>query len=191
MDWKPTLGSYLRVLPGRNGVPLSYIIRPETNRVEIDSDNVLEEYIAGAPFTGNAYTSDNRKVFEIIQRLIIGNAQAESIVRALNKPNDGRSAYMAIKVFYEGEGVMSMEVIKAEKDLHNLFYSGEKHPNMWFILFEQRLKTAFATLDRLESRQVFSNHMKLRKLQEKIKADFLQPHKVTIDTELAKVPMRK
>lgn len=58
---------------------------------------------------------------------------------------------------------MSLETIRAEKDLKELFYSGENYPNMWLSF-----------LDWTEARNVHSNDMKLPILQ---------------DTRLAEIPM--
>ena len=50
MDWKPTFMNYLKHIPGRRGVPLSYVIRsPGYTAVEGD---MLDEYIENALHSG-------------------------------------------------------------------------------------------------------------------------------------------
>ena len=79
--------------------------------------------------------------------------------------------------------------MKADKVLNDLFYSGEKPPHMWWDEFERQLTDAFNTYDRLEKRTVHSDAMKLRILNRKILADFLQATKASINLELARVPV--
>ena len=44
---------------------------------------------------------------------------------------------------------------------------------MWWEKFELRLTKAFATIDKVEGRVVYSDGQKLRILQKKVNADFL------------------
>ena len=60
---------------------------------------------------------------------------------------------------------------------------------MWWEEFETRLTIAFAIIDRTEGRQVYSDISKLRMLQRKIKADFLEGARNSIELELARSPM--
>ena len=57
---------------------------------------------------------------------------------------------------------------------------------MWWDEFERQLTEAFNTYDRAERRAVHSNEMKLRILNRKINADFLNATKASINLELAK-----
>ena len=54
--------------------------------------------------------------------------------------------------------------------------------------FEQRLTYAFTTCEKVEG-SVYTQNMKIRKLLQKIKADFLTPSKAGLNIELTKVPM--
>ena len=55
--------------------------------------------------------------------------------------------------------------------------------------FETRLSVTFATLDKEEGRAVYSYVSKLRLLNRKIKADFLETVRTNIELELARTPM--
>ena len=51
--------------------------------------------------------------------------------------NDGQLDYRALVEHYEGVGVHSVNVIKAEEILKSLFYVGEIKPAMWWDEFEK------------------------------------------------------
>ena len=102
---------------------------------------------------------------------------------------NGRQSFQALKNHYEGVGANATAIVSAEDDITNLFYSGEKKPHMWWEEFETKLTVAFATIDKDQGRQVYSDIAKLRMLNKKVKADFLEQVKTTIEIELAKVPI--
>ena len=80
---------------------------------------------------------------------------------------------------------MATDIVKAKRTLEELFYNGEKKPYMWWTKFEQLMNQAYAAYNKAEGRIVHSEAMKLRDLQAKIKADFLQATKETVDTQIA------
>lgn len=184
-DWYPTLTNNLYAYVGRDGVPLSYVIRDNEAPDPTPQTDFLDEYINMAPLQGEAYTADNKQVLTLLSKYIVGNIEAESAVQALNTTTDGRAAYMALKTFYEGEGLMAVDIVEAKRTLQELFYNGEKKPFMWWTKFEQMLNKAYAAYNKTEGRIVHSDAMKLRDLQGKIKADFLQSTKDTVDTAIA------
>ena len=114
---------------------------------------------------------------------------AEAKILPHGASNDGRLDFIALKEHYEGVGIHSLDLVKADKVLDSLFYSGEKKPHMWWEEFEKQLTKAFAIYDKKENRQVHSDEMKLRILCKKINADFLQSARAGINIELSKVPM--
>ena len=95
---------------------------------------------------------------------------------------NGRSDINALKNHYEGVGVHAINFVKADKVLNDLFYSGEKPPHMWWDEFERQLTDAFNTYDRHEGRMVHSEYQKLRILNRKVAADFLQATKAFTHT---------
>ena len=190
IDWKPTLVNFLYQIPGRDGVPLSYIVRdneaPDRTTIR---PNFLDIYVHNAPLYGEAYDLDTIRVANIIQSLIIGNTQAETKVQTITGTPDGRAMFKALDEYYLGVGVFALEMTAAEKILDTLHYSGERKPHMWWTEFERQLTLAYATIDKTEGRQVYSNSQKLRTLVGKVRADFLAPQLASINTELAKMPM--
>ena len=188
-EWEPTLSNFLRSIPGRNGIPLSYVIRPlETPTIIPDAD-FLDEYINRAPLTGSAYRQDASEVHTYITHFIAGNTIAEAKVMADTAAKNGRIDYINLKSHYEGVGINAIDIIAADKVIETLFYSGEKKPHMWWNEFEKQLTKAFTIYDRKERREVYSDEMRLRTLTRKVNADFLQSTKSALMIELNKTPM--
>ena len=61
-DWHKTFDNYLRNIPGRDGVPLSYAIRANDARDPTPQLDFLDTYVNMAPLQGESYVTDNRKV---------------------------------------------------------------------------------------------------------------------------------
>ena len=103
--------------------------------------------------------------------------------------NNGRLDFKALREHYEGIGVNSINVIKVEETLKNLFYAGERKPHMWWDEFEKQPSRSFMIIHKNEKREVYSNEMKLRILIQKINVDFLQGVKATMSIELSRCPL--
>ena len=188
-DWKPTFTNYLRAITGRDGIPLSYIIREDDNPNHTPQQDFLDEYVLTAPLTGDAFEIDTAEVRAYLMKYITGNENAEATIQALQNKRCGRTAFKALKDHYEGVGVFGTDITRAERILYSLHYNGEKKPYMWWTEFEKQLTWAFGAFDMKEERVVYSDVMRLRILLNKVQADFLHPQKASIDVELSKVPM--
>jgi hypothetical protein len=94
--------------------------------------------------------------------------------------------FKALDEFYLGVGVFALETTAAEKTLSTIYYTGERKPHMWWVEFERQITSAYATIDKIEGRQVYSNAQKLRTLVSKIKADFLGHQLAAINGELSR-----
>ena len=189
VDWYPTFINFLRAIPGRTGIPLSYICRLDPTIIAAAYPDFLDEYIDHAPLAGPAFITDANEVHVYIVKFIAENAVAEAKIQPHADQNNGRLDFLALKEHYEGVGVLAIDVVQADKTLDELFYSGEKKPHMFWEKFERLLNEAFQTYDRREGREVHSNDMKLRILTRKIDADFLAQTKASVGLELSKVPI--
>lgn len=186
-DWSPTFINFLRAQPGRNGIPLSYICRDYDQPLAYNPNlDFIENYILQAPLYGEAFTTDAAEVHTYLVNFMSGNATAEVKMLPYAQYSNGRLDYKSLKDHYEGVGVNSVSVLKAEETIRSLHYSGEKKPHMWWDEFEKRLTHAFTILDKNEGRSVYSDEMKLRMLTQKINVDFLLPMKSAINVELAR-----
>ena len=187
-DWAPTFWNYLNAIPGRDGIPLSYIIRDNDAQDHTPNTNFLDTYVMAAPLSGMAYEMDARKVHAFLQTRIMGNDEAEAAIKPHETANDGRKDWKALKEQYEGSGVYAFDITKAEDDLHSMIYTGEKRPTMYWTLFETRLNRAFHVLTKVEG-VTYSDAMKLRHLLRNIQCEWLQGQKNTIKGELSKYPI--
>lgn len=187
-DWFPTFSGYLRRLAGRDGVPLSYVVRANDAGDPTPRPNFLDEYVANAPLNGEAFVIDNERVANILIGLIVGNSEAETKVQSVANQEDGRGMVRALQEHYAGVGIYANDIVRAEKIVDSLFYNGEKRPYMWWDEFERQLIWAYSTLDRIEGRQVYSDVQKLRKLVEKVKADFLLQTKTNVSMQANRNP---
>eukprot|EP00978_Attheya_sp_CCMP212_P024852 scaffold78762_cov29-Attheya_sp.AAC.1 len=71
LDWYPTLKNYLRLIPpGQDGVPLSYVIRPNDQADATIHADFIDDYVSMAPLVGVAYTIDSAQVHTFITNLI-------------------------------------------------------------------------------------------------------------------------
>ena len=192
-DWVTTLIEYLNQVPGRNGVPLKYVIRDNDIPDPTPKPNFLEEYVAMAPLTGEAYIADSTEVLSIINKLIVGNDTAEGAVKPVMAVDtaDGRGAFQALRDTYEGKGLMRSKIVHAEHTIDNLFYKNETQYMPW-KKFGAELVGAYATVNKAAGRTVHDDDSKLRKLQQyRIKADFLKEEKAAINAQaiMPGVPM--
>ena len=185
VDWKPTLVNFLNQLPGRDGVPLSYVIRDNDLADPTPRPNFLDMYVYNAPLMGEAYGLDSVRVANVIQSLIVGNTQAEAKIQTLAANADGRAMFKALDEHYLGVGAFAMETTAAEKVIDTIYYNGERKPHMWWLEFERQLRLAYATIDKAEGREVYSNEQKLRHLLQKVKADFLSHQMVAISMKVS------
>jgi hypothetical protein len=111
-DWKATLSNFLKSQPGRNGVPLSYVIRDDTVVVG-STNNFLDDYASSAPLQGRAFEHDASKVHSYITRFISENNVAEQKILPYKDENNGRTDFIALKEFYEGVGANAKATLSA------------------------------------------------------------------------------
>jgi hypothetical protein len=188
-DWNPSFQNFLRSIPGKDGVPLKYVCRENDMPDPTPHADFLDDYIAMAPLVGEAYVVDAAEVHTYLVNFIAGNTTAESKIQMHANAFDGRLDFKALQEHFEGVGINSVDIVKADKALETLFYSGEKKPHMWWEEFEMQLTTCFTIYDRKEARVVHSNEMKLRILCRKVNADFLAQTKAAISIEMTRLPV--
>ncbi|CAJ1963571.1 unnamed protein product, partial [Cylindrotheca closterium] len=128
---------------------------------------------------------DNAKVLVLLSKFIVGNTKAEATLQAINIAGNGREAFNALRTHDKGKGILASDIVKAKHTIRELCYVGEKQKMNW-SMFERMLKKAYATCNKHEGREVHSDAMKLRNLQSKVTAPFLQLNKTAIDTEIGK-----
>jgi hypothetical protein len=138
-NWKvfaEALETYLMQLLGSRKVPLSYVIR--TDAVAVPGVAYATEQahlVALAPLNGSSFQRDNARVYGIIKQLVLEGPGRTFIMR-YDALADGRSAWLALKAHYKGEGFRNRNIEDAYAMLDRLSYGGEK----WGFTFEKFLE---------------------------------------------------
>ena len=99
-DWNPSFINFLRSIPGRNGIPLSYVIRSNPLPDPVTHTDFLDDYVAMASLNGAAFEVDSAEVHTYIVKFISGNDTAESKIQSHTITNNGRKDYIALKNHY-------------------------------------------------------------------------------------------
>jgi hypothetical protein len=81
--WVLTLCGHLRLIPGRYGAPLSYIIRDEPNPNPTPTGDFLLDYEQNAPLSGTAFKDDNNMVATIFKGLLVSNLTANAKIQSI------------------------------------------------------------------------------------------------------------
>ena len=77
IKWYPNFINFLRDIPGRNGIPLSYICRPVSTIIPTKGyGDFIDEYVDKAPLDGQAYLTDAAEVHTYIIKFASGNTLA-------------------------------------------------------------------------------------------------------------------
>lgn len=188
-DWKPMFINFLRMLPGRDRVPLSYVICKNDLPDNLPNIDFLEEYVNQAPLNGETFKQDSKDVRLYIIKYIAGNDDAEAKVQSISDDKCRRKVFKALEDIYKGTGINAKDIRKADRTIKEMHYTGEKKPYIWWDEFEKQLRWAFSAYDKREGRVVYSEEMKLRVLNDKIKADFLTATKISLKVEMNKMSM--
>ena len=120
-DRYPTLINFLREIPGRIGVPLSYLCRPTNVQAKAAYEDFIDEYVDKASLVGQVFTTDAAEVRTYIFRFTSGNTVAEAKMIANAVESNGRIDFMALKDHYEGAGVNAVNVVQDDKVLNAFF----------------------------------------------------------------------
>ena len=133
--------------------------------------------------------TDAAELHTYIIKFILVNPVTEAKMVHNDQKNNRRLDFIALKYHYEGVGDHSVDIVKADKILQDLFYSGEKNPHLQWDEFERQFMYAFYTDERHDKSSVHSENQKLCMLNRKINADILQATKSSINLELAITPV--
>ncbi|MGH3053581.1 MAG: hypothetical protein ACRDL7_01215, partial [Gaiellaceae bacterium] len=116
--------AYLGSMTNPNGVPMTYVIRTAADEnADNDEDGRIGVLIGKAPLRGDVYDMDNYKVFQLLTGFLLkgtGFVQIESFKA------DGRGAWQALMVIYQGKDARNAIVAAADKTINDTKYTGEK-----------------------------------------------------------------
>jgi hypothetical protein len=148
------------------------------------------DYENNAPLQGAVFNEDNNMVATIIKGLLVSNLTCNAKIQSIVDQNDGRLMYTTLRDHYVGSGLFANDITRANTIIETIFYTGEKPPHMWWDKFKADLEWAYnkiqtkATVGRI----VYTEEDKLRKLPDRIKADFLAPQMAHINAQLCMIP---
>ena len=143
-EWEKSFGNYLSIIPGVNGVPLSYVVREIEDP---DPDTVYtsfnERMIGRAPLIGQYFVADSRRVHQLLTGYLQGE-NTEAWIRSIAKFQDGRRDMIALRRHYAGEGNSTRRIADAKKIQNTLHYKSERSlPFNKFLDSLQRMFTIF------------------------------------------------
>ena len=125
-EWEPAFVNYLSIIPGVNGIPLSYVVREMEHPPEgADYGSFNERAIACAPLSGDVFQADARKLHQLIKSFL-QTESAEQWIKPFAKRQSGREDMDALRKHYSGEGNTSRRIAVAERIRDTLHYKNER-----------------------------------------------------------------
>ena len=116
-DWAPTFMNYVRAIPGRDGVPLKYIIRDNDFSNLTPNKDLRDDNVNNSSLQGGSFTIDAAEVHTFIVNLISQNEEAESVIKIHEEERNVIKDWKALIYHYEEMGVYSNNITKTELDL--------------------------------------------------------------------------
>ena len=144
----------MRSIPGRTGVPLSYVTRENDAANPDPNVDFLDDYILNAPLSRDDYLTDRRAVHTNLVAMVSTNPEAEALIKLNENDADGRKDWKYLQLHYEGQGMFSLEIKEYKRILDNLVYTVKRPPQMYWTKFEHQLNTDFSTYVKVEGRIV-------------------------------------
>ena len=165
--WSRGLQNYLSTILGQQGVPLSCVIREETDPdydLEQEVDYDFEQLCVNcAPLTGQVFRADARKVHQLIHGFVQGES-SETWTKPSKSMKNGRIDYQALLAHYGGEGSKSVRIQEAEALRATLSYKNERA--MTFEKFLTQMQAMFAGFESMG--EVMTDAQKIRLLFAKV-----------------------
>eukprot|EP00978_Attheya_sp_CCMP212_P013374 scaffold33652_cov25-Attheya_sp.AAC.1 len=179
-SWQRKLTNYLGDKTGKTGTPLSYVIR-EDDVVTTAADIALlatahKMAIMSTNLAGPSYEADNGRVWGLLQKLCEGGPAWSFIAKSSNARN-GREAFKALAVHYEGGAQQSRSKQAAYVIVANSTYDGERKHHS-FEMFINKLTAAYQDLS--DYKEDVAEGKKVRDFLEAIKTPALDAGKVQV-----------
>ena len=99
-NWAPTFINYVREIPGRDGVPMEYVIRANDLSDFTPNKDFLGDLVNNVTLMGEAFTIDAAEVHTFIVNLISQNEEVESVIKLHEDGRDRRKDWKALKSHY-------------------------------------------------------------------------------------------
>jgi hypothetical protein len=116
--WVLTLHGHLRLIPGRYGAPLSYIIREESAPNPTPTGDFLLDYEKNAPHLGTAFSDDNNMVATIFKGLLVSSLTANAKIQSIVDQNNRLLMFTTLRDHYVGSGLFANDITRANKQYY-------------------------------------------------------------------------
>jgi hypothetical protein len=177
-DWfriQKQMMAYLSDLRGIANVPYSYLIRdknvPDDSDFETEYNTSDAFFVACTAHHGTHYDIDNKWFAAELYKLADGSPISHHISPHLNK-FDGRSAWLAMKTFAQGDANKSSAITRLKGTLAGLQYTGKGKYS--FEKYTGEMLKCFTELDLLGA--TISEHDKVTMYLQKISDPSIQTH---------------
>jgi hypothetical protein len=143
-EWSKAFTNYLSVIPGVNGIPLSYVVREDEDPEDgVEYLTFTERMIARAPLKGQYFEADSRRVHTLLTGFLQGEL-TENWIRPIARHQDGRRDMIALRNHYAGKGNSTHRISDANRIKSTLHYKSEHAlPFSKFLDSMQKMFTIF------------------------------------------------
>ena len=126
VSWQKLARNYVTSLHNKMGITLAYVIREYDMYDEdpFEPESTADKYAAWTRHAGKGYVADNKRVWEILQPLII-TGPGWAYIRQFEKDFDGQKAWVALNEHYLGSGPTGTEKSQAYSNIEEAMYRGE------------------------------------------------------------------
>jgi hypothetical protein len=165
LQWERGFNNFLSTIPGQSGIPLNYVIRDNAvpSYENEDDDDFEQLSVEAAALTGMVFQADSRKVHQLINGFVQGEA-AETWIKTVAKKRNGRADFIALRDHYGGAGNKTVRIKEAEVLRKTLTYKNERA--MSFEKFVTNMNLMFVAY--AENGEELTEDQKIRLLFEKI-----------------------
>jgi hypothetical protein len=174
--WNELFQNYLGSLLNRYRVLLLYVLRKEEaallDPIEIAAlPTAHERFLQTTPLDGNQYETNNGRVFELLESLLI-KGNYHSYIESYKVARDGRGGYLTLSIMhFEGPTVVGTSLEDSYSQLEKLQFSGNK-ANFSFDNFVDKHVKAYSNIKRLgDDDKVISDKKKVRNFLSRIRTN--------------------
>ena len=161
-SWKLQFVTYLSHVQGVQFAPLDYVIRTEPPPGPLATMSQRDRELYRYPLNGRHYNLDNMTVYQLLSDVVSGTS-GYTWIRDLDRSQNGRAAWMALVVHYEGGGQREKRMSAALATIKALHYKNESV--FAYEDFSRKLLEAFRDLK--DTDEELSEFQKVKLLLEK------------------------
>ena len=122
--WSKQFDLYLSNVRGKQHAPLDYVVCKEPLPSGHIHTSERERNLYKFPLRGALYREDNRQVYRMLSGLVTGT-EGDTWIEEFSRAQNGRTAWLAMKLHYEGGGNERNIITQAETVLDEIHYSSE------------------------------------------------------------------